>query len=90
MCAVKAALLRAVLYACVKRHWCVYAAGGGGEEEAEDADARAFGVCNQHRWTDCQMSELIGLVCLPLRFRCGFRRGTLKQMCFGDADDKGI
>lgn len=34
--------------------------GGGGGWDTADADARAFGACDQHRWTDCQTVELLG------------------------------
>lgn len=49
--ALRPVTLRGVLYACVKRQRCVgvSAAGGGGGWDSADADARAFGVRNQHR-----------------------------------------
>lgn len=32
------------------------------EEDTADADARAFGICDQHRWSDCLMMELFRLI----------------------------
>lgn len=59
----------------------VYAAGGGGWDTA-DADARAFGVCNQHRWSDCQNDGVSWPHLTPCWFHCGHQRGTLAQVCF--------